>query len=200
MSNGSSPGNFQLAAISLDQATVLSAISAILGGLASLDPDPESSAALEIVSVVAKLGALFSPDPIQSEISEFADEIYSALYTELGAIAAANQVQTRKTFLDQLVVAASTALSDLPNALQDPLHYSPGSLILPCQTVLNDFAVKDNLIWNVTYLVDEYGEIYWNDGGQYKAPAITAQRTVVPTRTMSTLSMGSKRRRSMMTE
>jgi hypothetical protein len=95
--------------------------------------------------------------------------LWNAMETEIEATAAATQIQTRKTFLDVVTKDASTALSDLPNALQDSVHYPAYSLILPCQTVLNNFAVKDNLIWNVSYLVTEYGKVYWNDGGQYES-------------------------------
>jgi hypothetical protein len=168
MSNGNPPRNIALAELSNDQATIVSALSEILGALASIDPEPDSAVVLKFISIALQLATFLYPDPVKSAIVELAQEI-SIVYKALGAMDAAGQILTRGTILDLAVTPVSTALSDLPNAIADPAHYSASSLIVPCQTVLNDFAARDNEIWNMTYAVAEFEKIYWDDSGQYQS-------------------------------
>ena len=78
-------------------------------------------------------------------------------------------MQSRKTILELAAGPASTALADLQKAAADPTNYPPGSLIIPCQTVLNDLANRDNGVWNITYSVAEFEQVYWDDSGQYQS-------------------------------
>jgi hypothetical protein len=165
LANGSSGSGNILGTLSTDQATSLNAIGAVLGGLASIDPDPYSSGVLTAASVAFKLAAIFSPDQTQTELNNLAQTVHD-LFLQLGAVNAAAEQLSRKSNLDQMFSPLSTTVTDLPLCASDPVNYPPGDYISMCQAALTQFLFSDDLVWNITYMTAEFDNIYWNDSGQ----------------------------------
>jgi hypothetical protein len=160
MSNGN-----LLDGLSVSQGSILNGLGGLLSGLASADPDPFTSGILNVASVIAKLGAFLSPDPLQSQIDTLRQQLHDT-FVELTAIDAASQTLDRKTLFHDIVANISTSVGHIQDSINEPNVYSAGSLIQACQTQLNRFVAKDDWIWNVIYSLADFEKIYWSDYGQ----------------------------------
>src|SRR5262249_26624760 len=137
----------------------------VLGAVAKADPEPYSSLFIEILAVVAQLGALFSPDPVESAINGLFKLLHGVFVT-LGAEDAALQLSLRTGFQNRILAQVSSAVNDIQLAIDHPDRYPPGTLILHCQTALNTFLFDNDPIWNITYLAADFEKLYWTDQGR----------------------------------
>src|SRR5262249_13702550 len=140
-------------------------LSDALAGLSDADPDPESKIVLKVASLIPKIASLFSPDPVASAIGVLFDKLH-ALYVVLSAQDAATQLLAKKTFLNNAAQNANTALGDLKLVPNGSTTFSPGDIIINCQSSLNSFLNEDDLIWNITYSAADAQKIYWTDEGR----------------------------------
>jgi hypothetical protein len=165
MSNGAAGSNQAFADFSNSQEEILSNLSFFLGALSSIDPEPDSSAVLKIASIAAKLGSLFSTDPVQGAINDLAIRMHD-MFAALQALDAATAVQTRTTWLNASMRHTSEGLTNITNSIQDPTNWPVSVPISQIEDGLGIFLSDDDLIWNITYALADFQKIYWNDTGR----------------------------------
>ena len=140
-------------------------LSDALEALSDADPEPYSKIVLKVAGWIPKLASLFTPDPIASAIGALFDKLHE-LYVVLSAADAATQLLAKKTFLNNAAQNANTALDDLKLVLNGSTTFSPGDIIINCQSSLNAFLNEGDLIWNSTYSAADAQKIYWTDEGR----------------------------------
>src|SRR5207249_4236722 len=119
----------------------------------------------KIAARLAQLASLFSTDPVATAIRALFDKLYD-VYVALNAANAATQLLAKMTFLNNAAQNANTALKDLKLVLNGSTIYSPGDIIIPCQSSLNSFLNEGDLIWNSTYAATDAQKVYWTDEGR----------------------------------
>ena len=148
--------------ITLTQANVFDGLSMALAAMAGADPDPDSAIALKILSAIAKLGSLFAPDPVQSEINNLATAIHDE-FVAVEATDAAVEIRNRMSRLKAYAQDAADALEDLQVWLQDQTAFTPGELVSKCQSSVNKFLNADDVVWNNTLSAAEIEKLSWSD-------------------------------------
>jgi len=151
--------------IASSQEALFDDISLVLDALSAIDPDSKSSAVLKVASVIAKLGSLFSPDPVQNSINRLAHLVHD-YFRALRAEDAAQELLARTTVLNGILQNASDALADLSAATENPAMYPAGTLILKCQESLTRFFPDDDQVWNVTFPTADLEKLHWTDEGR----------------------------------